>query len=159
MIRQLNSKYWHKLNGISRNIYLNNKYVCKNSILINEFPKSGGTWLCLMLSDLLSLPFARNRLPYLSSRQLFHGHIFDPSEIGGIPVIFLCRDGRDVIVSLYYHLFFYNDVGNKVLVDKMRSKNIFKNYEDIKNNLPKFIKLCSNNKNFIKFNWGLFINI
>jgi len=40
--------------------------------VVNEFPKSGGTWVGQMLGRALGLPFPRNRLPALRP-SIMHG--------------------------------------------------------------------------------------
>ncbi|MEM9824701.1 MAG: hypothetical protein AAF985_26675 [Bacteroidota bacterium] len=42
-------------------------------ICVTEYPKCGASWLCLILSDYLELPFPRNVNPQLK-RSIMHGH-------------------------------------------------------------------------------------
>src|SRR6266542_1350612 len=51
-------------------------------ILVSEFPKSGGTWYCQMLSDYLQLPYPRNRTPRLEKNVLFvkYENLFSNAE-------------------------------------------------------------------------------
>ena len=112
-----------------------------NLVLLTEYPKSGGTWLGQMLSDYLQIPFPRNRSPRLE-RCLMHAHLpYHPRF--GAKVIAMHRDGRDVMVSLYYHLFFENEHNPSYFVKKMRQLMPFSNYDDIRTNLPMFIERVS----------------
>jgi hypothetical protein len=45
--------------------------------VVNEFPKSGGTWVGQMLGQALGVPFPRNRLPVLRP-SIMHGHYLHP---------------------------------------------------------------------------------
>jgi hypothetical protein len=67
--------------------------------VVNEFPKSGGTWVGQMLGRALGVPFPRNRFPMLRS-SVMHGHYLDPWGMKNVVVPW--RDGRDVMVSWYH---------------------------------------------------------
>lgn len=156
MIEQRDNPIWHKLNAMSRRLLLALPYVKGRSIFVNEYPKSGGSWLTLMLSEILDLPFARNRLPHARAAQIFHGHHLSPQTLSGMPAVLLWRDGRDVLVSLYYHCLFYNDKGNKVAVDRCRAAVPFDDYVDIASNLPAFIRFIHSGKGVPRFAWAEF---
>src|SRR5690606_40098722 len=66
-----------------------------------EYPKSGGTWLSRMLSELLGVPFAQHSLSPLAMECLLHNHFLYKSNIKRN--FYLYRDGRDVMTSLYFH--------------------------------------------------------
>ena len=123
--------------------------------IVNEYPKSGGTWLGSMLAEVLDLPFPRNAFPSLSSC-IIHGHYI--SSIGMKNVVILWRDGRDVMVSWYHHCFFYNGISNKELVKKLRNDLSFSNYHDVKNNLPEFIEYSFTKQRHPPFTWSDFVN-
>jgi hypothetical protein len=55
-------------------------------------------------------------------------------------VFFVLRDGRDVMVSLYYYLLFPNEINHHPTVERIRKRLAFPDYEDIGTNLPKFIE-------------------
>ena len=69
-------------------------YVC-------EYQKSGGTWLGQMIADALQIPFPQHpRLP-VAHTAVIHNHWgYDPRLRR---VFYLVRDGRDVLVSLWFH--------------------------------------------------------
>lgn len=109
-----------------------------NHIRVTEYPKSGGTWLCQMLAALLELPFPRNQA--MTWRQgIFHSHY--PGPIGKAKTIILVRDGRDVMVSAYYHFIIGHDRNPSFLTTKWRNLLGVDNYQNIKKHLPAFIDL------------------
>lgn len=117
---------WHYLTSVT------------NHIRVTEFPKSGGTWLCQMLSSLLDLPFPRNKL--MSWRNgIFHSHYANWE--GGPKTILLVRDGRDVIVSAYYHFIIGHDRNPSFLTAKWRKQLGVVDYEEVEKHLPAFIDL------------------
>jgi hypothetical protein len=156
MIQQQNNLFWFKLNGLLR--YLIVHVGCNNSLgyyLVNEYPKSGGSWLGQMLAEAVGISFPRNRLPLLKP-SIMHGHYFATWNIKKAVVIW--RDGRDVLISQYYHYLFKNERGNAYGVDIARSDLDFLDYNDIKNNLPKFMKHVYETKKHPKFSWSEFVN-
>lgn len=65
---------------------------------VTEFPKSGGSWIRAMAQDLVSYSPPS---PGGASRIVVHGHRrYQPTHR---PAIYVVRDGRDVVVSLYFH--------------------------------------------------------
>ena len=135
-----------------------------NSYLLVEYPKSGATWLGQLISSYLNIPFPRNRFPVLRE-SMIHGHYLPKKNFKEFKKIFyMVRDGRDVMVSAYYYylvLLESMDKNNKDTSYFKRNLN-FENIEDIKNNLPKFIKFMFTHRpsRFIRFsyegNWSDF---
>jgi len=72
-------------------------------------------------------------------------------------VFVVLRDGRDVMVSSYFHSFFKNELFNHTLVEKMRRKLPFNDYNDVKNNLPQFIEYKFTKKRPPRFTWSEFV--
>lgn len=107
-----------------------------NLVLLTEFPKSGGSWFGQMLSDASNLPFPRNISPKLEE-SILHGHHLHHKDFG--KVIAVMRDGRDVMVSAYYHFLFDNDRNSSYGVIENRKRLNFRDYNDIRTNLPQFI--------------------
>lgn len=69
--------------------------------LVCEYPKSGGTWLARMLALCLRVPFCEfSLMPISSSCVTFSHWRYDP---GRRRCYYIYRDGRDVLVSLFYH--------------------------------------------------------
>lgn len=110
--------------------------------LLVEYPKSGGTWLGQLISSYLDIPFPRNRMPLLK-RSLLHGHFLPVGRIKNAEnIFFMIRDGRDVIVSMYYHFLVWNERNRLHPKDVLyyRKRIGFKDYENIRSNLPGFIE-------------------
>jgi hypothetical protein len=147
--------WWYKFNGLSR--YLLAHLVSKivPLYIVNEYPKSGGSWVAQMLSDALGVPFPRNRLPMLRS-SILHEHMMHDWNMHNIVIVW--RDGRDIAVSFYYHSLFYNDKGNRLLVDKCRSDLKFDDYNDIKQNMPRFIEYLFEDKKHPRMTWVEFVD-
>lgn len=118
--------------------------------LVNEFPKSGGTWLAQMLSDAIGVPFRRNE-PIRFERSVTHGHFLSP--LGLRNVVVLWRDPRDVLVSFYYHCYFVNEHHNEAFVQAMKERCPFADYQDIRTNLPEFIRFLSRKPVSPSFTW------
>jgi hypothetical protein len=126
--------------------------------IVTEYPKSGGSWLSQMISAYLDIPFPRNRYPKLEV-SLMHGHM--PYSPFMSNVLCLHRDGRDIMVSLYYHSLFQNDKNSPLLVERMRSSLKFTDYDDITSNLPKFMEFVferdAKSKSPFRFTWPSFV--
>jgi len=70
-------------------------------IYVAEYPKSGGTWLCRMVADALDLPFPQNPVLPLGFPCVVHNHWrYNPRLRRAF---YLYRDGRDVMVSFFFH--------------------------------------------------------
>ena len=132
----------NKCDNLLRLILLKSVANKNNSILLTEYPKSGGSWLGEMLSELTGIEFPRNRFPSLKTQSIFHGHYLPKYGVQrNKKVICLVRDGRDVTVSYYFHQLFLND---KTSLNKKEIKYYTKLYgfedvNDVKTNMPKFI--------------------
>lgn len=122
--------------------------------IVNEYPKSGGTWLGQMLGEALNLPFPRNCMPQLKP-SIMHNHYLYPWGMKNIVVLF--RDGRDVAVSWYYHCLYYNDRNNARLVNIVRKDLSFRDYDNITENLPEFIDYMFTRQKHPSFSWAQFV--
>ena len=105
-------------------------------ILVNEFPKCGGTWVSQLLSESTGVPFPRQRFPSIK-QSIFHGHYLKLSPPK--KTLIFWRDPRDVIVSWYYHCLFESDKNNHDLVREVVKVSGISNPKDIKKNLGLFI--------------------
>jgi len=126
-------------------------------IQIVEYPKSGGTWMTQLISDYLDEYYPRNVIPKFK-KAVIHGHYLYNKKFNKI--IFVVRDGRDIMVSYYFHLLIGNDRSSKAITNHYRSKMPFDDYEDVEKNLPKFIEYLHTDylKTFNRFTWSEFIN-
>ncbi len=155
-VQQQNTNWWLKLNGVLRFAIVHGfTNLMFPTYLVNEYPKSGGTWLAQMLAEVLQIPFPRNRLPLFGS-SMMHGHYFNAWNIKNAVVIW--RDGRDVLISQYYHYLFNNERNNSLLVKMARRDLKFDNLKDIQTNLTSFMKYVYVSKKHPRFSWSEFVN-
>ena len=144
----------HAIQRIAMWRYFNNAL---NLVLVSEHPKCGGTWFSQLLSEALEIPFPRNIRPKFNSC-LLHGHLLYEERFN--KVIGVVRDGRDVMVSAYYHMLFDNDKNSAEAVKNKRELFNFDDYDDIRSNLPRFIEYMFNEYTIgrFHFSWSDFIN-
>lgn len=121
-----------------------------------EYPKCGGTWVCRMLADSLGLPFAQySRLP-VAMPSVTHGHWkYHPSIQNAT---YLMRDGRDVMVSFYFHFNRQSDNPNESMksayVNQLRGLlGSDADLSDIRTHLPRFIEHIFANPLGARQNW------
>lgn len=108
-----------------------------------------------MLASALHVPFPQNRLP-LFRPSIMHGHLIRPLHLKKIVVVW--RDGRDVLISQYYHSLFKNEKNNSPLVEITRNHFKAKDYGDIRNNLYRFIEYAYTGIQSPKFTWMDFVD-
>lgn len=122
--------------------------------IVNEYPKSGATWLSQMLAAALGVPFPRHRFPALRS-SIMQGHYLDGWGMRNVVVVW--RDGRDVMVSFYHFCLFRLPYGNAELVDEVRRDLPFADYDDVRRNLPAFIEYAFTRHQHPRFSWSQFV--
>ncbi len=121
--------------------------------VVNEFPKSGGTWVGQMLGRALGVPFPRNRFPVLRP-SIMHGHYLRPGGIKNVVVVW--RDGRDVMVSWYHQQLIPHGL-NALQVARSRRELPLDDYEDVRKNLPAFIEYAFTRPHDPAFSWSDFV--
>lgn len=82
------------------------------------------------------IPFPRNKRPIFGPC-ILHGHFLYQPHFG--KMIGIVRDGRDVMVSAYFHFLFENERNPKHLMERTRKAVPFSDYSDVEKNLPAFI--------------------
>jgi hypothetical protein len=122
--------------------------------IVTEYPKSGGSWFSQMLSEYLDIPFPRNKMPKLECC-VMHGHYLYFPTMKNVFVVL--RDGRDLMVSYYYHSYFKHERFNAGLVERMRRELPFPDYDNIRKNLPQFIRYKFTTKRAPRFTWTEFV--
>lgn len=155
MINQHNNYFWFKLNGVLRYALAHTATRFFPLYVVNEYPKSGGSWVGEMLSDALGVPFPRNRLP-IYGPSILHGHMMHSWNMNNLVIVW--RDGRDVLISQYYDSLFENDRGNSRLVRRCRADLDFGDYDDIAKNLPAFMEYVYERRRHPKISWTDFGN-
>lgn len=121
--------------------------------VVNEFPKSGGTWVGQMLGRALDVPFPRNCLPVLGP-SIMHGHYL--SSFGMMNTTVAWRDGRDVMVSWYHQCLSLHEY-NDDQVRQVRRELPFEDYDDVYGNLPAFIEWAFTRPRAPRFTWSDFV--
>lgn len=119
-----------------------------DSVILVEFPKSGGTWLGQLVSSYLEIPFPRNQKPSIK-KSLYHSHYLPTKKLlKNKKIIFLVRDGRDVMISMYFHQLIWNDKNrlNPKDVHYHRKNVSFNKFEDVSNNIGSFIEYAFTHK-------------
>ena len=121
--------------------------------VVNEFPKSGGTWVGQMLGRALGVPFPRNRLP-VPATSVMHGHYLNPRGMKNVVVVW--RDGRDVMVSWYHQQLIPHEY-NERQVARSRKELPLRDYGDVYSNLPAFIEYSFTRPHSPAFSWTDFV--
>ncbi len=108
-----------------------------------------------MLAEMARLPFHDNVTPPVEP-QVLKAHYY---RRGLMPRgVLVWRDGRDVMSSFYFHsLFkFVDKPFNHAFVDHMRAKYRFRDYHDIRSNLPEFLERELKRPSYPSFTWPEF---
>lgn len=123
--------------------------------IVNGYPKSGTTWVSQLLADALGLPYQSNRIP-VPKPSILHSHYLHRGNMKNVVVVW--RDGRDTLLSWYYHCLFPNDLGgNRLLVEKVRNDLRFADYQDVRANLPRFLEYSFTKQSSPRFSWADFV--
>jgi len=152
---QRDQTWWFKLNGASRHAIARGALnMVAPPIVVTEYPKSGGTWTSQMLSAALDIPYPRNRLPHLR-KQILHGcyRRVHPN----IKTIVLWRDGRDTMVSFYYHLMFEKPITSARYGQSVIRKLGIEDVYDVQTYMPRFIEWAFE-EGYPRFSWSYFVN-
>jgi len=109
-------------------------------VYVTGFPKSGTTWVTQMVADVLQLPYPRLSILPVGCPAVVHGH--QAVSPGFRRCVYVIRDGRDVMASLYFHLARSIPSGDRPTLTS-RQKRWFpglRNKESVAENLPAFIE-------------------
>lgn len=125
-------------------------YVC-------EFPKSGGTWLGKMMACALDVSFPQQPALPIGIPAVVHNH-WKPT-LGLNHCVYLVRDGRDIMVSMYFH--YMRDIQHASGdLDYRRKRSSLESYldqhydpSDIKANLPGFMRWQFEHPTSTRLNW------
>jgi hypothetical protein len=109
-----------------------------------------------MLSKALDVPFPRNRLP-IFKESIIHGHYLSSWNMKNVVIVW--RDGRDVMVSQYFHSLFTSESRKaSYFVEKARKHLPFNDYNNVSENLPRFIEYSFREKRSPRFSWADFVD-
>lgn len=116
---------------------------------VNEYPKSGGTWICRMLRDITGWRFDDNAIPR-PGNSIVKYHRMPLNVASQIAIV---RDPRDVFVSLYFHsrAVFRDDPFNSAIVGA--TKEVLSPEDDEKTQIAKFIDRLLTDPIYPRFSW------
>ena len=155
IIERIDARWWRKLHGLIRRAMVRNAPgFGPPKIVLTEYPKSGGTWVCQMIAEYLDLPDARNRLPP-RHRCVLKGHYLHVASVNDIIVMW--RDGRDVIVSHYYYHLFHRRTTIPGSAETQQERLGIKDACDIQRYLPRYIDYCFTIGPPMNMTWTSFI--
>ena len=140
------------VNSAIRRFLYDTSILNPNSVIVNEYPKSGGTWLSQLLAHCIKIPFPRHSSPSLFSPNIIHVHRSYPSHHKN--TVYLFRDPRDVLVSLYHYSYF-PQLHNARFINKVSNFIPFKDPSDITSNLPLFYEAVNSSGFPIRFTWKI----
>lgn len=109
-------------------------------IAVLGYPRSGTVWASQMIADYLQLPYPILSFFPIGCPAVLHGHQL--VEAGGPPTVYVLRDGRDAMVSLYFYLR-RAIPGRDLTAAPRRLRHRFPgatDLDDIRTNLPGFIE-------------------
>lgn len=139
------SVYRHSVDLVKRTIF--------DGVTMTEFPKSGGTWVGEMLSAATGMPFIRDCAPP-SRKYVMHKHAL-PGLIAGKRPIVIFRDGRDALVSFYFHARFLKDPRTvrltTLFADKFPDSGAGARAE-----MPRFVERMLTDPIYPRFTWHAF---
>ncbi|MFG0257035.1 MAG: sulfotransferase domain-containing protein [Phycisphaerales bacterium JB043] len=125
-------------------------------VVVSEYPKAGGTWLSKMLADVLRLPLPIKPFLPLGFPCVIHNHwVYNPRFHRPV---YLYRDGRDVMVSFFFHrmralatMQYFGHASDVRKYDRLFGKGYDPN--DARGLLPRFIEHEFAHPHAARLNW------
>lgn len=123
--------------------------------VVTGFPKSGTVWVTQMIADYLQLPFIDLSYTPVGCPAVIHTHYRVPKK-NGLPMVYVARDGRDTIVSMYYYLSQHLPEGDNPQIPRWLRRYFrgLKNKADIREFLPRFIEYQFDRPTGCRINWN-----
>lgn len=122
------------------------------------YPKSGTVWLCELLSSYLYLPYPQNYLTPVLMKSVIHSHWhYSPKRDR---CVYIVRDGRDVMVSFYFHWLNQLRSGRSPQYAESRRDALMSrlptgvDFDDVQRALPHYMELEFSEPRGSKVNWG-----
>jgi len=123
-------------------------------VFVVGYPKSGTTWVCQLLADLLQLPFPRYSLLPVGCPAVVHGH--ERVWPSYRRCAYVLRDGRDVMASMYFYLARQIPDGPSPAVPR-RLRRYFPDItdkHDTRANFPAFLRAQFEHPHAARVHWG-----
>ncbi len=156
MIRQIDHILWHRLNSALRMLIVGSPISSFSPhVFVNEYPKSGASWMSQMLAEAMGIPFPRNQLPMIR-KSILHGHYMANSKLNNRMLFW--RDGRDVAVSWYYHFVVGHELTSKAAVEHTRHAIGIVDVDDLEANFPKAMEYFLTSPRHPRFTWAAFVD-
>lgn len=115
------------------------------------YPRSGTTWITSLVSEITGVPFVEASLTPVLGPCVYHGH--EPVRGKYERAVYVLRDGRDAMVSLYFHL--HSGVGAEINGKKReRWYGGTDDPDDVARRLPDFIQDQMNEPHGTSLNWA-----
>lgn len=156
MINQIDNALWHKTNAALRlGLVKGALNAFGDRILVNEYPKSGGSWPAKMIADATELTCPTHRLPKLGPCVL-HGHYLTGTNIP--KTVYVWRDGRDIAVSWYYHFVVGNQYTKTEAVDVVRQQAGITDPQNIEESFPRALSYFLQSPRHPRYTWASFVD-
>ena len=109
-------------------------------VTVSGFPKSGTVWVTQLVADSLRLPFPQISVLPVGCAAVLHGH--EPMSPKQGPGVYVLRDGRDAMVSLYFHLARRVPEGDRPTLTRQQRRQFpgLVNKANVRDNLPAFLE-------------------
>jgi hypothetical protein len=96
---------YRRLIGISKRLSIMLGKRCPGAVpllFVLGYPKSGTTWMCQLLADYFRIPFPQYAIFPLGFPAVLHS--FEKPSSSYRSGVYMLRDGRDALVSSYFHV-------------------------------------------------------
>lgn len=123
-------------------------------IYVVGYPKTGTTWACQLVADYLQLPFPRLSLLPVGFPAVVHGH--EPVRREYPRCIYVMRDGRDALASLYFHLCRGIPSGDRPRLTRWQRRALpgLVDKDDVKKNFAPFVAAQMKRTHGSRLHWG-----
>jgi hypothetical protein len=117
-------------------------------------PKSGTTWIGQMVADYLRIAFPRGAIMPIGIPAVIHGHYHIRPWMR--EVVYVMRDGRDVLTSLYFFTVRPVPEGENPRLQPALARMFpgLRNKERVWENMPGFIRAQARNPHASDMNWA-----